>query len=180
MMTIDDIKKVRGKRKTQCKKLGIVALYKKYATHLSGLKYKEWKRVIDTVCEEVAQRLLAGEVVKLPKKMGSLSLRRKERKIAIGRDGQVIVNTPINWGATVRLWAEDESAREKKILIRQECKYIYSIIHTKDNIVYLSNTRIFYTPLRRLKLRLKEKIQTEGEIDCFALAKNADIWTRGE
>lgn len=179
-MTIDDIKKVREKRKTQCKKLKIGTLYKKYATHQSGLKYKDWKRIIDAVCEEVAQRLLAGEVVKLPKRMGSLSLRRKERKIAIGRDGKVIVNTPINWGATVKLWAEDENARANKILIRQECKYIYSIIHTKDNIVYLSNARIFYTPLRRLKLRLKEKIQQEGDIDCFALAKNAEIWTRGE
>lgn len=179
MVTIEDIKNVHAKRKSAGKKLHTIVLWDKYVPKNCGLDFETWRTVVNTVLEEVAERILRGEQVKLPCLMGSIGLRRKERKVKLDENGKPKINTPVNWGATVKLWAEDENARLNKTVVRQECKNIYSIIHTKDNIIYLSANRILFTPTRSLKLRLRDKLK-EGEIDCCKLERDFKRWRKEE
>tara|TARA_R110000772_G_scaffold54130_1_gene123503 strand:+ start:9529 stop:10029 length:501 start_codon:yes stop_codon:yes gene_type:complete len=46
-----------------------------------------------------------------------LMLKKEKRKPRIV-DGKLINNLPINWKATNELWAKDEEAKEKKLLVR--------------------------------------------------------------
>lgn len=177
MPTIEEIKNVHAKRKSAGKKVHTKVLWDKYVPKTCGLDMETWRTVVSVVLEEMAERILRGEQVKLPCYMGSIGLRRKERKVKLDENGKPKINTPVNWGATVKLWAENEEARLKKTVVRQECKNIYSIIHTKDNIVYLSVNRIRFTPTRSLKLRLRDKLK-ESEIDCCKLDRDFRKWRK--
>ncbi len=177
MPTVEEIKNVHAKRKSAGKKVHTKVLWDRFVPKTCGLDMGTWRTVVNTVLEEVAERILRGEQVKLPCNMGSIGLRRKERKVRLDENGKPKINTPVNWGATVKLWAEDENARLKKTVVRQECKNIYSIIHTKDNIVYLSVNRIRFTPTRSIKLRLRDKLK-ESEIDCCKLERDFCKWRK--
>lgn len=169
MPTIDEIKKVRGPRAKRVKAFPRRELYRACLPYLpEGMDYMTWKGLVRVIHEELVEDLLAGKVVKLPHRMGSLSIRRKDRKVKMGEDGKPRVNTPIDWGATVRLWAEDADARARKTLLRHESRHVYTVLWTKDNISYLSENRITFRVARPVKLRIKERLK-DDDIDCLAM-----------
>lgn len=170
MPTIDDIKKVRGPRAKRLKMFPRRELYELSLPRLpEGMDFQSWKRLVRALNEELVEDLLAGRLIKLPHRMGSLSIRRKDRKVKIGDDGKPYVNTPIDWGATVRLWSEDEDARARKVLLRHESRHVYAVLWTKDNISYLRTNRIFFRVARPVKLKIKERLK-DDDIDCIAMS----------
>lgn len=170
MPTIDEIKKVRGPRAKRAKAFPRRKLYEDSLPRLpEGMGYMAWRRLVRMINEEMVEDLLAGKVVKLPHRMGSLSIRRKDRKVKMGDDGKPYVNTPIDWGATVRLWAEDADARSRKTLLHHESRHVYAVLWTKDNISYLSENRITFRVARPVKLRIKERLK-DDDIDCLAMS----------
>jgi len=74
------------------------------------------------------------------------------------------VTYPIDWQATLKLWFEDEEAREQKLLIRTNSKYVYRVNFNKHDATF--NNKIFYdfTLNRFIKKKLKININN-GIID---------------
>nr|DAU83974.1 MAG TPA: hypothetical protein [Crassvirales sp.] len=50
--------------------------------------------------------------------MGTLEVRKIERNIRIGKDGEIITNLPIDWDSTLKLWYEDEESYKNKTIVR--------------------------------------------------------------
>lgn len=170
MPTIDEIKNVRGPRAKRVKAYPRRKLYEASLPYLpEGMGYMAWRRLVRAINEEMVEDMLAGKLIRLPHRMGSLSVRRKDRKVKMGEDGKPYVNTPIDWGATVRLWAEDDDARARKTLLRHESRHVYAVLWTKDNISYLSENRITFRVARPVKLKIKERLK-DDDIDCLAMS----------
>jgi hypothetical protein len=79
----------------------------------------------------------------IPNRIGKIELRKKKTEVKIGEYGNIINNLPINWKATRELWAESDTAKEKKTKIR------YTNEHTDGHTF-----RIFY---RTSKANFKNK-----------------------
>ena len=133
-----------------------------------NVDYATWRKVTLELAAVMAEDVLNGRIVTLPRRMGSLSLRRKPRVVKIGDDGKPKVNTPVDWGATVRLWSEDDEARKNKVMVHHESKNVYSIMYTKNGETFLYKNRVSFKPVRALKLRLKERLK-DGEQDCLLM-----------
>jgi hypothetical protein len=55
---------------------------------------------------------------KLPARMGTLSIKKKKRKVYFLEDGTMVNRMPIDWKSTLELWSEDEESKEQKKLLR--------------------------------------------------------------
>lgn len=169
MATIDEIKRVKGPRAKHTPLIRMQALYKLCKPTLpEGVDYKAWRKITTALASVMADDVLNGLIVTLPRKMGLISLRRKPRVVKIGEDGKPKVNTPVDWGATVKLWSEDEDARLRKVMVHHDSRNVYSIMYTKEGSAFLYDNRVSFKPVRTLKLRLKERLK-DGELDCLLM-----------
>lgn len=138
---------------------------KKYI--LTESQYFAITRLINNLLvEEIAK----GNEVKLPHRMGTIEIRKYEKSVKIGDDGEVKTNLPIDWDNTLKLWYEDEEAYKDKTLLRLDEQEIYKIIWNKENANF--NNRSFYELVfnRDLKLRLKHNIK-EGITDALHIGR---------
>jgi len=96
--------------------------------------------------------------------MGKLQLKKEQRGVIINKDGTMKVTYPVDWKATLKLWFEDEEAREQKLLIRMNSKCVYKVHFDKWDATF--NNKIFYdfTLNRYIKQGLKNNINN-GLID---------------
>lgn len=169
MATIEEIKRVSGPRAKRVPIIGSRVLYGLCnGTLPDGVDYATWRKVTLALAAVMADDVLDGRIVTLPRRMGSISLRRKPRVVKIGDDGKPKVNTPVDWGATVRLWSEDDDARRRKVIVHHDSKNVYSIMYTKNGAAFLYDNRVSFKPVRALKLRLKERLK-DGEQDCLLM-----------
>lgn len=138
---------------------------KKYI--LTESQYFAITRLINNLLvEEIAK----GNEVKLPHRMGTIEIRKYEKSVKIGDDGEVKTNLPIDWDNTLKLWYEDEEAYKDKTLLRLDEQEIYKIVWNKENVNF--NNRAFYELVfnRDLKLRLKHNIK-EGIVDALHIGR---------
>lgn len=172
MPTVNEIKKANGKRKKRLPRYPVRSLYEKCKAALpAGMDMKTWREVTNTLNEEMVSDLIDGKLIKLPHDMGSISLRRKPRSVRFDENGKPKINTPIDWGATTKLWSEDENALRNKTLIHFDSSNIYAFVWSKENITYLYANRIEFKPIRTANLRLRDRLK-DGEIDCLAFYKS--------
>lgn len=96
--------------------------------------------------------------------MGRLELRKEYRGVYINEDGTMNITYPVDWKATLKLWFEDEEARNNKTLIRRTDQWVYRIYHDKWDATF--NNKMFYdfTLNRYIKQKLKNNIN-KGIID---------------
>lgn len=134
-----------------------------------GLPYKitskEFYKIINEMNTAIAEEILNNKEVKLPHKMGTLTLLKSEGG-AFLKDGKLKYRGTVNWRETWKLWYTDEESRKEKRLIMNESKVIFKIGITSR---WFTN-KIFYvfTPMRSLKRRLKDKI-INNQVDAFNL-----------
>ena len=175
MATIEEIKRVSGPRAKRVPIIGSRVLYGLCKGTLpDGVDYATWRKVTLALAAVMADDVLDGRIVTLPRRMGSISLRRKPRVVKIGDDGKPKVNTPVDWGATVRLWSEDDEARRRKGIGHHDSKNVYSIMYTKIGAAFLCDNRVSFKPVRALKLRLKERLK-DGEQDCLLMTHRPEM-----
>ena len=96
---------------------------------------KDFYTIIREINKQLAKRLISGQEVRFPARMGILELRKKPSRIEI-IDGELITNLPIDWDATLKLWSEDKESYEKK----NEFKHIFFIGHTINKKEILKKT----------------------------------------
>lgn len=145
------------------------AAYKKISER--GCSYKTWGAIVSAMSDVIREDLFAGRVVELPYQMGCLAVRKKTRKIVIGKNGKPRLNTPVDWKATVDLWSENEEAHKAKVLVRYDNPELYAIEWTKIGIKHLYKERFYFKVARKLQRGLAKKIKEEGSLDCERLRR---------
>lgn len=113
------------------------------------------------------RKALAGEVVTIPARMGTLSIQGKKIEITLDENGK-IKNLAPNWAATKRLWDSNPKAKEEK-------KLIYCTNENTDGIRYkwlwskfnmlVENKALYTLILTRENKRLAHKSIVEGKIN---------------
>lgn len=163
------IRNSKGQRKFKVSgSWGIYDAYKLIRKHKwfdigRPLKEKEFYDIVRQVNNKLADQIALGSTITFPCKMGSLELRKEQRGVYFN-NGEMKVTYPIDWYATLKLWFEDEEAREQKLLIRRNSKNVYKVHFDKYNATF--NNKIFYdfTLNRFIKKKLKININN-GLID---------------
>lgn len=102
--------------------------------------YKSYKERVNTPVEEkqyldishryiqfLIQKVLEGEEVTLPARLGTLFIQGVKKSLKFNRDGIPLL--PPNWAATKRLWENNPEAKATK-------KIVYCLNEDTDGIVY--------------------------------------------
>lgn len=102
--------------------------------------YKSYKERVDTPVEEkqyldishryiqfLIQKVLEGEEVTLPARLGTLFIQGVKKSLKFNRDGIPLL--PPNWAATKKLWENNPEAKATK-------KIVYCLNEETDGIVY--------------------------------------------
>lgn len=127
----------------------------------------DYYAIIRAVNKALVLHFLIAGSIKLPERMGEITLRKYPAKITL-ENGKVQTNLPIDWDATLNLWSEDKDSYEKRTLIRAEEREIFKVLYDKSKALY--NNKSFYTfELNRdIKLSLKKQLKN-GLLDAFML-----------
>lgn len=131
------------------------------------LKEHEFYSIIRKVNDLLADNLVKGKDVILPCRMGRLELRKWDSKIYYD-NGKVRTNLPVDWDATLNLWAEDEKAYKDRTLIKMEEKEIFKVLYNKSRANYNNKSFYEFEVNRDIKKRIKKQIKA-GAIDAFKL-----------
>lgn len=126
---------------------------------------KEFYAIIRKCNALMAENLTQGKPITLPKRLGTLELRKVPKRIFL-EQGQYKTNLPVDWKSTRQLWEEDAEAAQDKILIRYELNEIFKIIYNKHRAIYNNVSFIKFKPHRAVKQALVKEIYT-GHIDAF-------------
>lgn len=155
--------------------LGVYDAYKWYRKNKpKDKKYilteSQYFAIIRQINNLLVTEIAKGNEVILPHRMGTIEIRKYEKSIKIGEDGEIRTNLPIDWDNTLKLWYEDEESYKNKTLLRLDEQEIYKIVWNKENVNF--NNRSFYEFVfnRDLKLRLKHNIK-EGITDALHIGR---------
>lgn len=165
------IKKVNQPREYKVRNsLGVYDGYKYYRKNKpDSKKYvlteSQYFAIIRKINLLLVDELLMGNDVRLPKSMGTIEVRKYDRRVRLGKDGKIHTNLPIDWDKTLKLWYEDEEAFKDKTLVRVEENEIFKVYYNRESATY--NNKSYYEFLfnKDLKIRLKQRIK-EGLIDA--------------
>ena len=130
-----------------------------------GIKEKEFSSVVTAVNKRIAEAILDGEIIKLPCGMGSI-VPVQEETLLIRDDGKVILNQPIDWKATMKLWEEDPEAKKDRIRVRHDVDKRFKIIYSKKGAYYRNIYYIKFKPIKPLAMKFIERA-VDGTISCY-------------
>lgn len=155
--------------------LGVYDGYKYYRKNKPDdrkyvLSESQYFAIIRQINNLLVDDIVMGIEVKLPYRMGTIEVRKYEKSLKIGENGQVKTNLPIDWDNTLKLWYKDEESYKNKTLLRLDEQEIYKVLYNKENINF--NNRSFYEFVfnKDLKLRLKHNIK-QGIIDALLIGR---------
>lgn len=113
----------------------------------------------------LVDELLNQRDIVFPYSMGRLEVRKNTPKVYLD-DNKVKSTYPIDWDGTLRLWYEDEEAKENKTILKKKEKAVFRIVYNKSKAFYTNKNYFEFKVNRPLKLALKDVI-LQGEFDAF-------------
>ena len=122
------------------------------------VKEHEFYSIIRGVNDLLAEEIALGHEVTFPSRMGKLELRKVENGVSLV-DGKLRIGYPIDWQSTLRLWYEDEEARNGKTLVRFEDKLGYHIRYNRYDATYENKGFYQFDLNRDIRKKLKENIK---------------------
>lgn len=123
--------------------------------------------IIRTMNKAFADNFLHTGSIKLPERMGEISLRKYPVKIVL-KNGKIQTNLPIDWDATLSLWSEDKDSYNNRVLIRAEERELFKVLYDKSKAIYNNKSFYKFELNRDIKVSLKKKLK-EGLLDAFML-----------
>ena len=164
---LKEIKKVKGKR--HHKFIGgynVRDIYKAYKKECDNpLEYKTFQAIIKKLNQNIADSLMTGDQIELPQGMGRLEIHKVKTGVKL-KKGEPFFHYPIDWENTLKLWYEDEEARQQKTLIRKEVPYVYKVFYNKRYAVFNNQSFTKFIPARKLKLAIKEYLLQHDTINA--------------
>jgi hypothetical protein len=146
---------------------GVNDYYKYYKSKGGTLSPKVFGKILKEFNKGLYPIICTPEYVySLPKRLGTISIVKVKNFIKFTEEGKLITNLPPDWDKTLTLWAENEEARENKIIIRVENKdterYTFRLFYNKSRAVYRNKSVYKLQFNRGLKVYLKEIIKHSG------------------
>lgn len=129
------------------------------------LKEHEFYSIIRSVNKLLADEIANGNEVVFPSRMGKLEIRKFKPGISIVND-KLKITYPVAWEETIRLWFEDEEARNNKTLVRNESPYIYQVRYNKYTANYENKSFYEFSTNRFIKIALGKNVK-KGKIDTL-------------
>lgn len=130
------------------------------------LKEGEFYRIIRNINKLLAGEFVKGNSIHFPHNMGVLEIRKWKRGVRINDKGRLINTYPIMWDKTMKLWYEDEEARKKKILVRDERDEVCKIYYNKFKAHYPNQIFYEFVPIKSVKKALMENL-INGKLDTL-------------
>lgn len=174
------IRKVNHPRKYKVNNsLGVYDAYKYYRKNKPKEKQfvlteSQYFSIIRRINLLLIEELLQGNEITLPYHMGKVELRKYNKSIRIGENGEVFTNLPIDWNKTLELWYNDSDAYHNKTLVRMEENEIFKIYYNKASANYENKSFYEFIFNKDLKSRLKQKIK-EGVIEAHLLKRKEKL-----
>lgn len=123
--------------------------------------------IIRNINKLLVGKLLEGNDINLPERMGRLELRKTKTYIRI-ENGKIKTNMPIDWMQTLKLWHEDKESYENKTLIKKRTKEVFRVYYNKSKANYNNKGFYEFSLNRKIKHRLKNLVN-DNKIDAFEL-----------
>ena len=173
---VKSIKKVTGNRAHKItNSYGVYDAFKYYRKNKPKdkkfiLTESQYFAIIRGINDKLVDALSNGSDINLPERMGRIELRKYSIEPRINSDGKLVYKAPVNWDATLKLWYEDEEARDNKTIIKVESDTQYKVLYNKSRAIY--NNKVFYT--LSVNRELRKKIYTaakNGTLDAFTFKK---------
>jgi hypothetical protein len=160
--------------------LGVYDSYKKYRKNRPRdkkyvLTESQYFAIVRQINNLLADELSVGKEVVLPKRMGTIELRKYNTNVRFDEYGNLKTNLPIDWNGTLELWYTDEESRNNKTLLRQENKEVFKIYYNKYNANYNNKSFYEFRCNKDLKQRLKQNIKY-GSIDAPYMKRRTKLW----
>jgi hypothetical protein len=121
------------------------------------VNYEDYRRIVKKLQRKVVDEICSGKVVKLPVGLGYLFV--TGRKSPGYQDGKIIL--PVNWGATEKLWRENEQAKKDRKRVYMEDHHTDGYYYTVKWMHYkgLRNSMLYkYKSTLQINQALKEAI----------------------
>lgn len=116
----------------------------------------------------IAEEILSGYSFKMPSRMGVLAVSKKKEFIAF-KEGRAVTNRPIDFPATLKMWAEYPETKEAKQLVRHlnlhTNGYIYKIAYNRSYATFKNKSVYSIQVNRYIKRKLAKNIFAGFEID---------------
>ena len=138
------------------------------------LTEREFGTIIKAINKHLQDQLLSGKDAPFPNRMGRLEIRKFEAKREI-REGKLVTNLPVNWELTLKLWYADEESKKNKTLIRYENLTRFKVYYNKEFATFNNKNFYKFTPIRALKIGLKEAIVNKG-LDAHILKRKDGLY----
>lgn len=133
-------------------------IHKAYKKRVKNpLPESDFRKVIKYVDKGLVEYIIDGGIFDIPSRMGHIALVKKKNAMWF-EDGVVKTTRPIDWERTNKLWAEDEDAKQRKILVRRETDYTYYLKWYKDDRTFMYHQETKFSTCRPLKRYIKECI----------------------
>jgi DNA polymerase elongation subunit (family B) len=147
----------------------ILASYKQYRESGGGLEVnrKDFCKIVNEFNKHIMNLVFEGDEVKLPEKMGTLSVRGKKVIPRYNEELGRIDNEAVDYGETNKLWAKCPECKEKKQVVYHLNEHTdnirYKFFWSKDRMIV--ENKLFYTMIftRTNKRHLSQLIQNGGD-----------------
>lgn len=152
---------------------GVRDYYKFYRDNGGTLNYATFSRTLKSFDQGVANIIVNNEYsYKLAQGLGIITVKKVKNYVRIGKDGKVKTNYPVNYNATMKLWATNPEAAKAKKLVRYDNrhsnKYTYRFKYiVSGTLAKYKNKSLYKMRFNRqyLKIPLKNLIFKQGEIE---------------
>ena len=131
----------------------------------SSLDFKTYREILYKFNTFLMQKILEGQEVILPSRMGRLCILGTKQNIKVDEDGK-IKGLRIDWKSTKELWARDPKMKEEKRLVyffNEHTEGInYSFKWFKSRVLITNKYYYTFVPSRHNKRLLAKLIKTES------------------
>lgn len=164
-------------------------IYKYYIKQLSensknlplGSTYKDTdfylpSKIFAKICADINERILLrviehNDEIKLPYRIGSLSVRKYKTKVKLDSEGEVIKdNLPVDYKATKELWANDPAALEARTKIYNLNEHFDGYrtrFHWEKKLCNFKHIKIYKLRIARHYRRHLAKCIKQNKVDYY-------------
>lgn len=156
-------KNIHGNREHKIKgSYGVQDYYRNYMRiRPKKDKYKltssQFYEIFRTLNIRFAEVLAEGEPIKFPHGMGKVEVLKYQADPKLNKEGELVFKVPIDWGSTLKLWYEDEEAKQEKLLIKSNKRKLLHFYYNKSKCFFNNKSVMKFSINRDLKMKIYEK-----------------------
>ena len=138
-------------------------LYRK--TVENPVSLSEFRQIVGEYHKFLINKILEGEKVTLPNRLGTLEIKGRKQKVKFDEEGKIRGLAP-DWVETKKLWGSNSEAKAKKQLVYHTNAHTdgirYRFCWSKDRVL-ITNKTLYSLIISRPNKRAVHKLITEGQ-----------------